>query len=211
MGNSVKSVLRRLWPHILYLRNNPVPNQVPTEVEEANVIEEPPVQPTEHEKLLKLLDEFDVAQLRQGLSLDTAQTPVLVLGKSYEDHISALYAVKEVFVKQHTVTRAIVTAKRIAFPGSSYFSSNEGYLTDRRDVVVEVLLAFQDFAQEYQRQHNLPFKGSVVEYNLKLTGLLISDMLSFVKALDVKDRTVPGDTNRDIERSVSQAVETDTP
>lgn len=130
---------------------------------------------------------------RQNLSLDTGETQVNVYGDNFQDYLSVITETQETFVKQFTVTRAKLLDERRAYSSSGFFVTKDGYLSDRRAVLAELLDAFEAFALEYQRQYPLLGKPKVVKYNLKLTAYLVGDMLTFVKALNVQSRSIPRD------------------
>lgn len=187
--NSCIAFLKHLWQHILYLRNNPLKPKKESLVE----IAEPKTLP--HEILLDLLNELDESRISRVLPLDTQEKQIIVYGNNYIDYYQATQVWRALLMKHHTLTRRDIIPLRMTYGAGDFFII-DGFFHNKREALSQLLSGFRDIAREMTLLHATVEKTSVDRYNLKLLGIIISDMLTFVEKLNLEPVHLPADHER---------------
>lgn len=146
----------------------------------------------DHEELLSLISQLDFSEINTVFPIRESEE-LKVYSEDCEGYLNIVEEVLRKFKERHTVTRAGLLDRRTPYSGRAFFITKDGFLIDRKKGLIELVKMFEVFALEYRHQYNEVTKTSVDRYNLKLTGYLVADMLSFIKAFNVENRSLSRD------------------
>lgn len=130
-----------------------------------------------------LIEKVDILEISRVRSLDTTQNPVVVLGSSSEEYIRNLETIIETLNKEHTLARRDINLYRQNIVETDFFINSDGTYGDRQLIIERLLMAFRSFGLRTQRLHATIGKSRTQSHNLKLSEVIISDMISFVSSL----------------------------
>lgn len=136
-----------------------------------------------HEELIEVISSVQIEKIADLFSLDTRQSPKLACGNNVIEAIENIENLKNLIRRRVTITRQQVLGLRIPYKDSGFFIDNQGYYINRKEGFKALLGVYLEYANTIQRVHAESSKDGVTRHNLRLSEVVLKDMLEFVKGI----------------------------